>query len=241
MLSDDSTNVLVVDDAEQNRTLITTWLSSRPHTRVVSVDRAGASIACMKRERIDIVLLDMMMPGIDGYAAARLLRALPEAKNVPIIAITAKVGEEERNACIAAGCSDYLPKPLERSTLLALIDRLRRPANGEEVRIQSVPAGSVGLEALEAETHALVPAYLENRCAELTILESALASGTFETLQTLGHNLRGSGGSYGFPLLTEIGEKIERAAKASDATTLALELHRLREHLTDLLIASGGG
>lgn len=251
---DDRTAVLIVDDAEHNRAIVSAWLVGRPRVRVTSVDRAGAAIACVKRERVDIVLLDMVMPGIDGYAAARLLRSVPEAKALPIVAMTAKIGDDEREACLAAGCSDYLPKPIDRVALLALVDRMARPERvaGASLRpslgvesLRPAPVASVKppprepkrviMEQLDPECDALVPAFLEKRCEELSVLENALAERAFDTVYRLGHNLRGSGGSYGFPMMTEIGERMETAAKAHDDKAVAREIAELREHLGDVL------
>jgi CheY-like chemotaxis protein len=231
---DDRAAVLIVDDAEQNRVLVSTWLKQSPRLRVTSVDRAGAAIACVKRERVDIVLLDMVMPGIDGYAAARLLRSVPDAKALPIVAMTAKTGDVERDACLAAGCSDYLPKPIERSALLELVERLARPQHGNATSLRP-PAPRAVVEELDPELAALVPDFLERRCEELLVLEQALQQAEFDTVYRLGHNLRGSGGSYGFPVMTEIGERMERAAKASDSAAVAREIAVLREHLGDVL------
>jgi len=245
---DDRTVVLIVDDAEQNRDLVLTWLEQRPRVRAISVDRAGAAIACVKRERVDVVLLDMVMPGINGYAAVRLLRAVPDARTVPIVAMTAKTGDEERAACLDAGCSDYIAKPLERAAVLELIDRLARSdrATGTSPRpaapiepVRAAPAAPVAADELDPESAALVPAYLEKRREELAVLEEALATRAFDTLYRLGHNLRGSGGSYGFPRMTEIGERMERAAKANDGDAVAREIAQLREHLSDVLRARG--
>jgi len=242
---DDRTGVLVVDDAEQNRELVATWLKQRPRVRVIAVDRAGAALACVKRERVDLILLDMVMPGIDGYAAVRLLRALPDAKALPIVAMTAKVGDAERDACLAAGCSDYLPKPIDRDELLGLVDRLGRPERATGTRLRPpprpAPAPATPKPArtsqveLDAECAALVPAFLAKRQAELPLLEEALATRAFDTLYRLGHNLRGSGGSYGFPLMTEIGERMESAAKANDGDAVAREIAELREHLSAVM------
>lgn len=252
---DDRTAVLIVDDAEQNRDIVKAWLKQRPRVRVTCVDRAGAAIACVKRERVDLVLLDMVMPGIDGYAAARLIRSVPDAKELPIVAMTAKTGDDERGACLAAGCSDYLPKPIDKSALLELVDRLARPERANSVRppprlSQRAPAPvptpapapphPVIMEAIDEDCAELVPAYLEKRCEELIVLEKALAAAEYDTLYRLGHNLRGSGGSYGFPMMTEIGERLEKAAKTQDGQAAAREIAQLREHLGDVLRARGG-
>lgn len=242
---DDRTAVLVVDDAEPSRELVCTWLRRLPRVRVLGVDRAGAAIACVKRERVDVVLLDMVMPGIDGYAAARLLRAVPGAEALPIVALTARVGEEERLACLAAGCSDYLAKPVDRARLFERLEphlRLERTATSvRPARASAVPAAvhaaCADPSALEDECAALVPAFLEKRNAELAVLEAALATRAFDTLYRLGHNLRGSGGSFGFPAMSEIGARMERAAQAGDEAAMAREIACLREHLREVMQA----
>jgi CheY-like chemotaxis protein/HPt (histidine-containing phosphotransfer) domain-containing protein len=232
---DDRAAVLIVDDAEQNRVLVSTWLKQSPRLRVTSVDRAGAAIACVKRERVDIVLLDMVMPGIDGYAAARLLRSVPDARALPIVAMTAKTGDVERDACLAAGCSDYLPKPIDKSALLELVERLARPQRGNAASLRPPAPPRAIIEELDPDLAALVPDFLERRREELLVLEQALEQAEFDTVYRLGHNLRGSGGSYGFPVMTEIGERMERAAKASDSAAVAREIAVLRAHLGEVL------
>jgi HPt (histidine-containing phosphotransfer) domain-containing protein len=132
--------------------------------------------------------------------------------------------------------------------LLELIERLARPerATGTSMRPPPRPAPPAPapparspIEELDPDSAALVPAYLEKRKEELALLEDALATRAFDTLYRLGHNLRGSGGSYGFPRMTEIGERMERAAKANDGAAVAHEIAQLREHLSDVLRARG--
>jgi CheY-like chemotaxis protein len=70
---------------------------------------------------VELVLMDVMMPEMDGYETMRAIRKDPSHKSLPIIAITAKALKEDRDRCIQAGASDYLPKPVENDKLMELI------------------------------------------------------------------------------------------------------------------------
>ena len=70
---------------------------------------------------IELILMDMMMPVMDGYETMRRIRAQPQLEQLPIIALTAKAMQEDRHKCIAAGASDYMAKPIEPDRLLSLM------------------------------------------------------------------------------------------------------------------------
>jgi len=75
-------------------------------------------IDVLRQGGIDLVLLDVMMPNLDGYATAGEIRSVPELANLPVIAVTARAMREDRQKCIAAGVNDYITKPIDTEALL---------------------------------------------------------------------------------------------------------------------------
>jgi CheY-like chemotaxis protein len=113
---------LIVDDDFGNIFALTTVLE-RGGFDVVSAESGAEALAVLERElRIDIVLVDIMMPVMDGYATMRAMRALPGGDELPIIALTANVAEGEQQRCIDAGASAYVSKPVEAADLLLVLD-----------------------------------------------------------------------------------------------------------------------
>jgi CheY-like chemotaxis protein len=119
--------VLVVDDDIRNIFAMTSLLE-RFKMRVVSAENGKDGIQMLTEQRdIDIVLMDIMLPTMDGYTTIRAIRDMAALKELPIIAVTAKAMKGDREKCLAAGASDYLCKPVEaeqlRSTLRLWLHR----------------------------------------------------------------------------------------------------------------------
>jgi signal transduction histidine kinase/CheY-like chemotaxis protein len=113
--------VLVVDDDVRNIFAMTSVLEASG-LEVIYAENGQAGIEALGKDpTIDVVLMDVMMPGMDGYETMRAIRANPSFRGIPIIAITAKALKDDRNKCLAAGASDYLPKPVDTEKLLDLI------------------------------------------------------------------------------------------------------------------------
>jgi CheY-like chemotaxis protein len=128
--------VLVVDDDIRNIFAMTTLLE-RGSLDVISAEGGEEALALLGRNpETDIVLVDIMMPVMDGYATIQAMRKLPGCEQLAIIAVTAKVGPGERQRCIDAGASAYVPKPVQNGPdfLATLVDCLPAPPPLEVLR-----------------------------------------------------------------------------------------------------------
>jgi signal transduction histidine kinase/HAMP domain-containing protein/ActR/RegA family two-component response regulator len=111
--------VLVVDDDFRNIFALTALLE-RGHAIVLVAEGGPDAVALVKKTPdIGVILMDIMMPGMDGYETMRAIRLIDAAKSVPMIAVTGKAVPGERQRCIEAGANDYVPKPVDSAELLA--------------------------------------------------------------------------------------------------------------------------
>jgi CheY-like chemotaxis protein len=114
---------LVVDDDHPNRFALTGVLK-RGKMVVVTADSGPAALEILERRAdIGIVLMDIMMPVMDGYQVMAAIRNRPQSAELPIIAVTGKAVSGERGRCIAAGASDFISKPVDTAALLRAISR----------------------------------------------------------------------------------------------------------------------
>ena len=116
------TRVLIVDDDVRNVFALTAALEQRFGMQVAYADNGEDGIRMLEQsDHTDVVLMDVMMPGMDGYETIRRMRKLSGNGNVPIIALTAKAMKGDRERCLAAGASDYIAKPVDTDQLASLI------------------------------------------------------------------------------------------------------------------------
>ena len=111
----------IIDDDARNLFAVTTLLEGRG-AEVFTAESAREGLqAIQSKNDIDLVLMDIMMPEMDGYQATQEIRKLEQFASLPVIALTAKAMPEDRDRSIEAGCSDYIPKPVENERLLSTI------------------------------------------------------------------------------------------------------------------------
>jgi two-component system cell cycle response regulator DivK len=115
--------ILLVEDTEINRDMLSRRLERRGYRVAIALDgEQGVSMA--GSEAPDLVLMDMSLPVLDGWEAARRLKATPETRAIPIIALTAHAMVGDREKAIEAGCDDYDTKPVEFQRLLEKIEAI---------------------------------------------------------------------------------------------------------------------
>jgi two-component system, cell cycle response regulator DivK len=117
--------ILIVEDVEYNRDLLVQLLEEE--YEVVTAADGAAGIETAARERPDLILMDLSLPGVDGWEATRRLKAGPETEAIPVIALTAHAMQGDEERARACGCDDYLTKPIDEDQLFATLARLFGP------------------------------------------------------------------------------------------------------------------
>jgi PAS domain S-box-containing protein len=208
--------ILLAEDSPDNCLITMAYLKDTPYR--VEIAETGA-VACKKfiAGHYDLVLMDRQMPIMDGLTATRTIRAWEQANDrppTPIIALTASALKGDREMCLAAGCTAFLTKPIKQEVLLQAIKErsIAAPPSSKE---ESSRMDTILVRA-EPKLADLIPVFLQNcRKNAITMLD-ALDRGDFETVEILGHGMRGAGGSYGFQAITDIGAALEQAAESAD-------------------------
>ena len=115
--------ILLVEDNEMNCDMLSRRLVRGGYEVIIAADGARG-VAMATSDRPDLILMDMSLPVIDGWEATRRIKATPELRKIPIIALTAHAMATDRDQALAAGCDEYDTKPIELQRLLGKIETL---------------------------------------------------------------------------------------------------------------------
>jgi two-component system cell cycle response regulator len=144
--------ILVVDDIEANRDLLETRLTAEYFNVITAGDGQEALKICAETS-VDLVLLDIMMPGIDGFEVCEQLKANAATCHIPVVIVTALDEMADRVRGLQAGADDFLTKPVDEMQLLARVrSLLRLKMLTDELRLRAVTARDIGLDTL-LESH----------------------------------------------------------------------------------------
>jgi signal transduction histidine kinase/DNA-binding response OmpR family regulator len=231
--------ILLADDAEDNRFLIRSYLKRTQSTLDFAED-GEIAVRMFKSVPYDVVLMDVEMPVMDGFAATREIRRIEIEKSVPptpVLALTAHAFADIEVRGLAAGFTAVLTKPIRNTTLLEALIRHGpaqqfRTAAGQQARAEQMRVEQARNKVMVEEgMEDVVPGYLEKRRADVETYTAALAAADFDSIRKLAHKMKGTGSGYGFPVLTDLGAAIEKAALAQDAPGLREKLEQFASYL----------
>ncbi len=205
--------VLIVEDNPDNRLVMQAFLRGTAH-RVTFAHDGRQAVAAYRAGRFDVVLMDMQMPVMDGYAAARAIRALEAERPGPpshIIALTASALASDIERCLAAGCDAHVSKPVNRATLARALaaaqGRLDAPGPTPP------PPATVTFDP-DPDLLDLLPAYLKRTQSDLRSGRAALAAADAPSARRIAHRIAGTGTSFGLPGLTALAREATARLRA---------------------------
>lgn len=207
--------ILLAEDSEDIQQLIAAYLEPTAH----QLEIAGNGQTALDKfvaSNFDLVLMDSEMPVLDGFAATRRIREWEAQRGarraVTILAMTGAAISEEFQAL----CNGYLLKPIRQGTLIKAIEATQ--AIPQLAALEDHGAVKVAVSMCSPKrVQDLVPRYLVSRKADLERLTMALARADYDVIRLVAHNMKGTGGPYGFPTISAIGMRLEQAAKARRA------------------------
>lgn len=226
--------ILLVEDNEDNQFIIEMMLSDTPY--LVDIVENG-EMACQQvmGQEYALILMDMQMPVMDGYTATRMIRKWEKDQErfpIPIIALTAHSLKEDQLKSLDAGCNFHLTKPINLQHLLETIETY--------VRHSIPPESPITMDkikvALNNEFKNIIPRYLENREHNIIAILEWLELRDYEKIRVLGHSLKGSGTSYGFTRISEIGHQLELSSQKRDHAAIIENVQHLKDYLTRIQI-----
>ena len=208
--------ILLAEDGIDNQNLVK-HLLHKAGAEVEVADNGRIALQKAAAEHFDLILMDMQMPEMDGYEATSLLRERGFTR--PILALTAHAMDNDRQKCLDAGCDDYIAKPVNHIQLIKTIAQYCPKESSHQGNSAQVIKSEFTDDPDLVE---IINQFVTGLAEKLQSMQQALANGDFGTLQRLAHQLKGAGGSYGYPTLTDSAKVLEDTAKARDPETAGL-------------------
>lgn len=234
--------ILLVEDGETNRRLVEAIFEDA-EIKVTMAENGLIGLQLSRQLEFDAILIDMQMPIMDGYTAVKKMRE--EGLRIPIIALTAHAMQGDAEKCFAAGCSDFLSKPIRESELLQKLAQAVGVCSAVNLKPNDEPAPvTVSQRATIKSTlpmnrpkfRSIVRQFGLKLMDEIDLMENALREQDFELLAARAHWLKGTGGTVGFDAFTRPAQTLEIHANQQhgDQAQQALEMIREIAELLEL-------
>jgi CheY-like chemotaxis protein len=224
--------VLLAEDNLVNQEVAATMLRKRGH-QVDVVENGRQAVERCRRQRYDVVLMDIQMPEMDGLQATRAIRALPGSGDLPIVALTAHALKDERDRCLAQGMSAYVTKPFKAYELFAAAEgwggRAAAPAPAEQppADLEAFRREMVAAGAGDA-VRGIVASFVESTPPRIAAIVEAAAAGRALEVARLAHTCKSSAAQLGAQRLATLLAELEREATDGTQGALAEGLDKLK-------------
>lgn len=215
-------HILVVEDNKINRRILSYMLERKGYT----VHAAGDGRECLtilEKQPVDLILMDIQMPTLDGYETIRLLRADNRYANLPVIALSAFT-ISDADKCLRAGFDQYLSKPFSSDQLY----------NSIAVFLDINHANDQAESVLELISQDLLPEFIEMMELDLARLKVATQNSDWETLAHIAHDIKGTAGIYGYSQISQLAAMIYDWAKAAEYPYIFFTLSQLDDLIQEI-------
>ncbi len=204
--------ILIVDDVAENRMLLDVLLKRQGYA-TVQCGNGQEAVDMSGRQRFDVILMDIKMPGMDGLAATKAIRQGTLNRSTPIIAMTASAACEEEEQYLEVGCDDCIRKPVRKETLLRKVWRFIE----QHKQVQAARKGGeiVSFLSDNPDYQKTIEVFIENLPQRIREMQDALDTENLQDLAFKVHLLKGLGGFAGFPIYTDLAKSIENAIHES--------------------------
>jgi signal transduction histidine kinase/DNA-binding NarL/FixJ family response regulator len=192
--------VLITDDNAVNQRLFATVIR-RSGAHVVQASNGKEAVDAVSAGPFDLILMDMQMPVMDGRAATIAIRSY--GVTTPIVALTAHSSNAHRDQCLAAGCTDYLSKPVDLAVLVGTIARLTGRSAGTSPPVARDNEQDESIRAIGLDWLSTLPGRVDE-------LRTAIDAGRLDTAAAIAHALKGTSGTLGFPEFVAPAGELER-------------------------------
>jgi CheY-like chemotaxis protein len=228
--------ILLADDNTMNQKVGQRILEVKLGYHADVVANGAEAIESLSRQDYDLVLMDCQMPEMDGYEATHAIRdrnSTVRNHSIPIIAMTANAMKGDREECLASGMDDYVAKPISPHKLAEAIERNLPDEPSQAETPTSSAQGENSPEAIQSEyvddpdLADIIDEFVAGLPDTFSRMREAMANNHYERLRRLAHQLKGSGGGYGYPQLTDGARIMEDAAEAKDVEAAILTMNQL--------------
>jgi len=183
LMATNSPGILIVDDNEDNRYTLQLMLETDGHERIASAAGGNEAIALIEKEKFSLILLDLMMPDLNGDEVLKVIKSDPDKRDISVVMISADTNADKVSQCIELGADDYLPKPFNPRELLARINAVLRR------RAAPLPPGAPAVEP-EKVSFGNMTVNLATRTLDRDGQSISLTTGEFALLKVLVTNPR---------------------------------------------------